>query len=206
MSTNTDTSKLDDLIHTVIDSIKGFENSAEDSPDGRFASFFRDMARERREVATKLQAQSRALGGTPPIAGYFPDGGAYTPEGDTFWVRGQSRADVILRAPVSVDAQNQATSLRLRRLALEIANGPKPNRVVVSAGWRRTTIDLAPGEVRQVDFKPAGGVPYKPSVYPTNYIYTFSVSSAAGFVPFLEENGSSDSRYLGASVKVTPVY
>ena len=69
MSTNTDTSKLDDLIHTVIDSIKGFENSAEDSPDGRFASFFRDMARERREVATKLQAQSRALGGTPTEQG-----------------------------------------------------------------------------------------------------------------------------------------
>ena len=42
-------------------------------------------------------------------------------------MRGESRADVILRAPVSVDAQNQATSLRLRRLALEIANGPKPN-------------------------------------------------------------------------------
>jgi uncharacterized protein (TIGR02284 family) len=48
MSTNTDTSKLDDLIHTVIDSIKGFERSAEDAPDGRFASFFRDMAQERR--------------------------------------------------------------------------------------------------------------------------------------------------------------
>ena len=157
-------------------------------------------------VAADGERARRALGGTPPIAAYFPDGGAYTPEGDTFWVRGESRADVILRAPVSIDAENQATSLRLRRLALEIANGPKPNRVVLSAGWRRTTIDLAPGEVKQVDFKPAGGVPYKPSVYPTNYIYTFSVSSAAGFVPFLEENGSSDSRYLGASVKVTPVY
>ena len=69
MSTNTDTSKLDDLIHTVIDSIKGFENSAQDAPDGRFASFFRDMARERREVVTTLQARSRALGGTPTEQG-----------------------------------------------------------------------------------------------------------------------------------------
>ncbi|WP_166038890.1 PA2169 family four-helix-bundle protein [Sphingosinicella sp. YJ22] len=69
MSTNTDISKLDDLIHTVIDSIKGFENSAEGSPDGRFASFFRDMAQERREVVTTLQAHSRALGGTPTEQG-----------------------------------------------------------------------------------------------------------------------------------------
>ena len=69
MSTNTDISKLNDLIHTVIDSIKGFENSAEDVPDGRFASFFRDMARERREVVQTLQAQSRALGGTPTDQG-----------------------------------------------------------------------------------------------------------------------------------------
>jgi uncharacterized protein (TIGR02284 family) len=69
MSTNTDTSKLDDLIHTVIDSIKGFERSAEDAPDGRFASFFRDMAQERREVVTTLQARSRALGGSPTEQG-----------------------------------------------------------------------------------------------------------------------------------------
>ena len=157
-------------------------------------------------VAADGQRARRSLGGTPPVAAYFPDGGAYTPEGDTFWVRGQERADIILRAPVSVDAQNQATSLRLRRLSLEIANGPKPNRVVLSAGWRRMTVDLAPGEVKTVDFKPGGGVPYKPALYPTNYIYTFSVSSASGFVPFLEENDSSDSRYLGASVKLTPIY
>ena len=69
MSTNTDTSKLDDLITTTIDSIRGFERSAEDAPDGRFASFFRDMAAERREVVSQLQAQSRALGGSPTEQG-----------------------------------------------------------------------------------------------------------------------------------------
>ena len=69
MSANTDTSKLDDLIHTVIDSIRGFERSAEDAPDGRFASFFREMAAERREVVARLQAQSRALGGSPTEQG-----------------------------------------------------------------------------------------------------------------------------------------
>ncbi len=69
MSTNTDVSKLDDLITTTIDSARGFENSAQDAPDSRYSGFFRDMARERREVVSMLQAQSRALGGTPTEQG-----------------------------------------------------------------------------------------------------------------------------------------
>lgn len=69
MSTNTDVSKLDDLITTTIDSIRGFENSAEDAPDGRFSAFFREMARDRKEVVAALQAQSRALGGSPTEQG-----------------------------------------------------------------------------------------------------------------------------------------
>jgi uncharacterized protein (TIGR02284 family) len=69
MSTNTDTSKLDDLITTTIDSIRGFERSAEDAPDGRFSSFFREMAAERGEVVARLQAHSRSLGGSPTEQG-----------------------------------------------------------------------------------------------------------------------------------------
>jgi hypothetical protein len=156
-------------------------------------------------VAADAARARRSLGGVPPVAAYFPDDGAFLPEGDAFWVRGQSRADVVLRAPVRVEG-DRATPLEIRRLALEITNGLKPNHVVVSSGWRRTAIDLAPGEVKTIDFKPGGGIPYKPAQYPTNYIYAFSVSTSAGFVPFLEEAGSTDSRYLGAQVKVTPVY
>ena len=69
MSTNTDTSKLDDLITTTIDSARGFENSAEEAPGGRFTSFFQEMAGERRAVVAELQAQSRALGGSPTEQG-----------------------------------------------------------------------------------------------------------------------------------------
>jgi hypothetical protein len=156
-------------------------------------------------VAADGARARRSLGGAPPVAAYFPDDGAYLPEGDSFWVRGKSRADVILRAPARVEGDH-ATSLEIRRLALEITNGPKPNYVVISSGWRRFAFDLAPGEVKAVDFKPAGGVPYKPALYPTNYIYAFSVSTRAGFVPFLEESGSTDSRYLGVLVKVNPGY
>lgn len=65
MSTNHDVSKLDDLIVTTIDSIRGYEHSAEHADSGRFATFFRDMAADRRRVVEALAAKSRELGGTP---------------------------------------------------------------------------------------------------------------------------------------------
>ena len=63
MSVNHDVSKLDDLIVTTIDSIKGYEHSAEKIPQSGYAGFFRDTARGRREAVAMLQARSRALGG-----------------------------------------------------------------------------------------------------------------------------------------------
>ena len=65
MSINTDISKLDDLIVTTIDSIRGYENSADHANAGRYADFFRSMAGERRNVVSRLQSASRTLGGTP---------------------------------------------------------------------------------------------------------------------------------------------
>lgn len=60
-----DTSKLDDLIVTLIDSIKGFEHSAQKAEAERYRDVFAEMARERREAVATLQAVSRAEGGTP---------------------------------------------------------------------------------------------------------------------------------------------
>jgi len=65
MTDQHDTSKLDDLIVTTIDSVRGYENAAEHADAARYAGFFREMAGERRGVVTELQAASRALGGTP---------------------------------------------------------------------------------------------------------------------------------------------
>jgi uncharacterized protein (TIGR02284 family) len=65
MSETHDNSKLDDLIVTLIDSVKGFEHSAGKAEAARYRDFFVDMARERREAVTLLQAASRAEGGTP---------------------------------------------------------------------------------------------------------------------------------------------
>lgn len=65
MSNNTDIAKLDDLIVTTIDSIKGYEHSAEHSESDRYTEFFTSMASERRRVVDALSARSLELGGTP---------------------------------------------------------------------------------------------------------------------------------------------
>lgn len=65
MSDNHDISKLDDLIVTTIDSIRGYEHSAKHADAGRYRQFFADMADERRRVVDALSEKSRELGGTP---------------------------------------------------------------------------------------------------------------------------------------------
>lgn len=65
MSETHDNAKLDDLIVTLIDSVKGFEHSADKAEAARYREFFLEMARERRNAVTLLQAASRAEGGSP---------------------------------------------------------------------------------------------------------------------------------------------
>ena len=69
MSHMHDTSKLDDLIVTLIDSVKGFENSAEAAKNEEYRSFFAEMVNDRRNAVELLQAASRAEGGTPAESG-----------------------------------------------------------------------------------------------------------------------------------------
>ena len=65
MSDNHDLSKLDDLIITLIDSVKGYEHSAEKAEAARYQGFFQEMAQDRRTAVARLQEASRAEGGTP---------------------------------------------------------------------------------------------------------------------------------------------
>ena len=65
MSDNHDVSKLDDLIITLIDSIKGYDHSAEKAEAARYKGFFLEMAQDRRTAVSRLQDASRALAGTP---------------------------------------------------------------------------------------------------------------------------------------------
>ena len=173
-------------------------------------------------VSGEVERARLRIGGDPPLAAYFPDQGAYPPEGEHFWVRGGSRADVILRVPAPDIPGQGITPLRIDALTVEVTNGAVANRVRVSgapsfppAQWLPAlgrsfgghTLDLQPGEVRTVEIRPAGGVPFKPSIYPTNYVYTVSISSSAGSAPFLDTPGQTfDSRYLGVRVRLVPRY
>ena len=56
---------LNSLIATTIDSIDGYDESAQAAESSRFAEMFHSRARERREVLTRLQAEVGRLGGKP---------------------------------------------------------------------------------------------------------------------------------------------
>lgn len=61
--TSHDISILNTLIATTIDSVEGYTEAAKDSDSGRFGSIFTSRARERREVASRLQQEVVRLGG-----------------------------------------------------------------------------------------------------------------------------------------------
>lgn len=67
MDNSHDVSVLNTLIATTLDSMKGYRESAEDSENTTHAQFFREMAEERSQVASDLQAHVRSLGGDPEM-------------------------------------------------------------------------------------------------------------------------------------------
>lgn len=157
-------------------------------------------------VAAKADRARLAMAGDPTIYAYFPDDNAYGREQDWFWVRGRSRADIILRAPALDADTSRPRPLRLQALDVEIQNGLRENRVTVRTGAQTDRVDLAPGETVRRRVRAGPGIPYRPNIYPTNHLYELSISSESGFVPFLEVPGASDSRFLGARIRIVPVY
>ena len=149
------------------------------------------------------------LGGTPPIQAYFLDDNAYGREIDAFWVRGESRADLMLRAPVVTEVREQqevVRPLRVPRLEVILETGPLPNRVTVKSAAETQLVDLPAGTRRSVTIEMPSGLPYKafPEL-PTNYVYLLSIHSESGFVPMFQ-GLSGDSRFLGVFVHLNPLY
>jgi hypothetical protein len=150
------------------------------------------------------------LGGTPPVFGYFIDDNVYNREGDAFWVKGQSSADILLRAPIALESaaagEQPATSLRIDRLTVILETGAKASRVTVETGFETRVIDMAAGSRQTFELEMPRGVPYKyhPD-FPTNYVYMLRISSSTGFVPMFE-TGAPDHRFLGVMVRLIPTY
>jgi uncharacterized protein (TIGR02284 family) len=64
-------STLNTLIATTIDSITGYEDSAQNIDNERLREIFRQRANERQEVVESLRAEVRRLGGNPEDEGSF---------------------------------------------------------------------------------------------------------------------------------------
>jgi len=64
-------STLNTLIATTIDSITGYEDSAQNVDNERFRQIFRQRADERQRVVEQLRAEVRRLGGNPEDDGSF---------------------------------------------------------------------------------------------------------------------------------------
>jgi uncharacterized protein (TIGR02284 family) len=65
------TSTLNTLIATTIDSITGFEDSAQNIESERLREIFRQRANERRRIVEELRSEVRRLGGDPEDDGSF---------------------------------------------------------------------------------------------------------------------------------------
>jgi hypothetical protein len=149
------------------------------------------------------------LGGVPPVSAYFLDDNAYRPEGDAFWVRGASRAEFMLRAPVVTEVTERGDvlrSLRIRQLEIRLETGDVPNRVTVDAGTGAQVVEIPANDARTLTVRMPAGVPYHlDPQFPMNYVYSLAIASDTGFTPMFS-SGGRDSRYLGVFVRIVPVY
>ena len=115
---------------------------------------------------------------------YFLDDNAFGRENDSFWVRGDSRADLLVK---TADA---ATKLRLT-----CASGASPVGVSVHAASESTGVTLEPGQVSVVELQLPRGFPYQGT-----RAWYVTIRVRGGFVP-LFATGAEDVRYLGVMVK-----
>jgi hypothetical protein len=176
-------------------------------------------------VAQNRDRSMVPLGPPPPhqgrgyLWGYFPDDNAFNAEETPaksrdwwFWVKGKSKAEVVLRGPVDPIGEDKYVTRAIARLTVEVRNGGSPNRVTIATGSQSQTLDLAPGELQAVSLTVPSGVPFRREVQPTSYLYMMSIETTAGFVPFLDipcdkpGTCASDSRFLGAMIHLIPEY
>ena len=88
-------------------------------------------------INTDVERVRVLFGTTPRFQIYFLDDNTYTKEGEFFWVRGKSRADLLFKTPDPVT-----------RLKLTLATGAVAADVVITAAGQRITRQLPSGRGR----------------------------------------------------------
>jgi hypothetical protein len=166
------------------------------------------------------------LAGEPRISAYFLDDNAFPPEGEWFWVKGGSRADLLLRGPAREVAEGTAGAdrvtrqepdgtsatryylpYRLKQLRVEIRTGELANDVTIATGADRQTLRVGAHRDTVTTVRAEAGLPYRAHLdQATSYVYAVSITSATGFTPSLVQPGVTDDRFLGVLVRLVPMY
>ncbi len=116
---------------------------------------------------------------------YFLDDNAYAREDLTFWVKGRSTAEVLVKTVEPASA-----------LSLDLASGEVATSVTVSRGWHSQRVDLAPNATARVSVPLDDGFPYMGT-----RVWRVSIRSSGGFVPRFVSGASEDTRFLGVRVQ-----
>jgi hypothetical protein len=144
------------------------------------------------DLPVMLTDRGRIPYGQPPndMLLYLLDDNAWPPDAEQgIWIRGAARADIIVRS-----------SERPRRVMVTMRSLTE-TPVRVSAGGSKRTIDVRPGEIATLMLS------IKRSVFTRDaYSYVLSIAPELGTEPSLVEKGSTDTRFLGVQVRLTPVY
>jgi glycosyl transferase family 87 len=122
--------------------------------------------------------------GDPGFQIYFVDRNAYREGDKSFWVKGRSRVEILIKA-----------DRPMKRLVLILSGAAVRTTVAARVEGRSQEITLQPGESQRLVFALGQGYPYE-----GRWIWRASLSSSDGFVP-LFMGGGDDPRFLGVNVK-----
>jgi hypothetical protein len=116
---------------------------------------------------------------------YFLDDNAYAREELTFWVKGRSTAEFLVKTVEPASA-----------IEFDLASGDVATSVTVSRGWHSQRVDLTANATARVSVPLDDGFPYNGT-----RVWRVSIRSSAGFVPLFVSGASADNRFLGVRVK-----
>ena len=149
---------------------------------------------ERSERVVTFPNDPQASSGRPEpgFQIYFLDKNAYRDADKSFWVRGESRAEFLIK-----------TDRPMKRLLLAFTAGAVATSIEAEFDGYTQDLELAAGGQRQLAFAMGPGYPYmKTDDGKPRWVWRASISSSAGFVPLFVD-GSTDTRFLGVRVRPT---
>jgi hypothetical protein len=121
---------------------------------------------------------------------YFLDDNAYGAEGGSFWVRGASTAEMLVKSAEPA-----------RHVSVGLTTGGPGTLVSVAIAGQTRSMRVAAGERQHVVLALDEGFPYPATTGEITRVWKLTITADRGFVPMFTEGGT-DNRYLG--VRVTP--